>query len=154
MVVGIAKLIRSDRIPRPPSLIFNGFASPRSPVRSGPCIPRQNANVTNLPVRSVHNQPLRILFCGADELSITSLEALCRESRESPSNVASIEVVCRPGKSTGRGLKQIRHRALSQLRMLPLLTHFSAHQGCRSEVGPPRLPNQHIYWVEGEPTEI
>src|SRR5436305_14084856 len=75
-------------------------------------ISRKRRNVTNYFIRSIHNQPLRILFCGADELSITSLEALHKELLASPSNVASIDVVCRPGKPSGRGLKQIRHRTL------------------------------------------
>jgi hypothetical protein len=112
MVVGVAKFICPNRIPRSSSSIVKGFARPRTVGSSRPCISLLTACATNLSVRSVHSQPLRILFCGADELSITSLEALCRESRESPSNVASIEVVCRPGKPTGRGLKQIRHREL------------------------------------------
>src|ERR1700735_3748236 len=77
------------------------------------CISRKRRNVTNYFIRSIHSQPLRILFCGADELSITSLEALHKELLESPSNVASIDVVCRPGKPSGRGLKQIRHRTFS-----------------------------------------
>src|ERR1700730_4803665 len=81
--------------------------------QSWPCISRKRRNVTNYFIRSIHNSPLRILFCGADELSITSLEALHKELLESPSNVASIDVVCRPGKPSGRGLKQIRHRTFS-----------------------------------------
>ena len=68
------------------------------------------AHLANPFVRSIHDQPMRILFCGADELSIVSLEALHKESQRSSSHVASIDVVCRPGKPAGRGLKQIRHR--------------------------------------------
>ena len=55
------------------------------------------------------NSPLRILFCGADDISITSLRALHREAQDHPQNVKSIDVVCRPGKPSGRGLKQIKH---------------------------------------------
>ena len=55
------------------------------------------------------NSPIRILFCGADDLSITSLRALDREAQDHPESVKSIDVVCRPGKPSGRGLKQIKH---------------------------------------------
>ncbi|RAK98386.1 methionyl-tRNA formyltransferase [Aspergillus ibericus CBS 121593] len=52
--------------------------------------------------------PLRILFCGSDEFSIASLKALHKEHVKRPDRIASIDVVCRPGKRVGRGLKQIR----------------------------------------------
>jgi hypothetical protein len=52
--------------------------------------------------------PLRILFCGSDEFSIASLEALHAERIQRPCGIESIEVVCRPGKRVGRGLKAIR----------------------------------------------
>src|SRR5947207_14088383 len=53
--------------------------------------------------------PLRILFCGSDGFSGASLTALHNEYVNRPeSNIASIDVVCRPGKRTGRGLKVIR----------------------------------------------
>ncbi|KAL4900558.1 hypothetical protein BDW74DRAFT_170744 [Aspergillus multicolor] len=52
--------------------------------------------------------PLRILFCGSDYFSIASLEALHNEHKKHPERIASIDVVCRPGKRVGRGLKQIR----------------------------------------------
>ncbi|KAG5297489.1 mitochondrial formyl-methionyl-tRNA transformylase [Histoplasma ohiense] len=71
-----------------------------------------------LPVRTAYLQvryastkscdPLRILFCGSDSFSIASLKALCRERANSPETIASIDVVCRPGKRVGRGLKTIR----------------------------------------------
>jgi hypothetical protein len=55
--------------------------------------------------------PLRILFCGSDEFSIASLRALNAKKLESSSNgIASIDVVARPGKRTGRGLKTVSHR--------------------------------------------
>ncbi|WEW55440.1 Methionyl-tRNA formyltransferase [Emydomyces testavorans] len=53
-------------------------------------------------------EPLRILFCGSDEISIASLNALHAEHNKSPETIASIDVVCRPGKRVGRGLKTIR----------------------------------------------
>lgn len=49
--------------------------------------------------------PLRILFCGSDKLSVTSLEALHREHVKHPEHIASIDVVSRPAKKVGRGLK-------------------------------------------------
>jgi methionyl-tRNA formyltransferase len=52
--------------------------------------------------------PLRILFCGSDQLSIASLRALHAEHVKRPDRIASIDVVCRPAKRVGRGLKQIR----------------------------------------------
>lgn len=52
--------------------------------------------------------PLRILFCGSDEFSIASLKALHDYRVKHPDQIASIDVVCRPGKRVGRGLKKIR----------------------------------------------
>jgi hypothetical protein len=60
-------------------------------------------------VRS-HDEPLRILFCGSDSFSCTTLQALHQEYQRSSSNIASIDVVCRQGKPCGRGLKSVRHR--------------------------------------------
>jgi hypothetical protein len=57
---------------------------------------------------SPQHDPLRVLFCGADEFSICSLRALNNIRRENPDKVASIDVVCRKDKRVGRGLKQIR----------------------------------------------
>jgi methionyl-tRNA formyltransferase len=74
--------------------------------------------------------PLRILFCGSDEFSCASLRALDAVRRGSkakgavsspspspppPPLVESIEVVVRPGKRTGRGLRTVRHVPLQQL---------------------------------------
>ncbi|KIW05136.1 uncharacterized protein PV09_03687 [Verruconis gallopava] len=61
---------------------------------------------------------LRVLFCGSDDFSVASLRALHQEMVDgSPADIDSIEVVCRPGKRTGRGLKTITHppiRAVAQ----------------------------------------
>ena len=54
------------------------------------------------------SDPLRILFCGSDNFSIGSLEALNAESQKDPGLIASIDVVCKPGKRVGRNLKTIR----------------------------------------------
>ena len=52
--------------------------------------------------------PLNILFCGADEFSIYSLRALHELRAARPDRVARIDVLCRPDKRVGRGLKQIQ----------------------------------------------
>ncbi|KAF2159779.1 hypothetical protein M409DRAFT_70824 [Zasmidium cellare ATCC 36951] len=52
--------------------------------------------------------PLRILFCGADEFSIFSLKAIRDLQHRRPECVASIDVVCRPDKRVGRGLKRVQ----------------------------------------------
>ena len=54
------------------------------------------------------SDPLRILFCGADEFSIASLRAIYDEKSKEPALIDSIDVVCRPDKPTGRGLKNMR----------------------------------------------
>ena len=54
------------------------------------------------------HDPLRILFCGSEDFSIASLRALHKEHVEHPDAIASIDVVCRPGKRVGRGLKAVR----------------------------------------------
>jgi methionyl-tRNA formyltransferase len=56
---------------------------------------------------------LHILFCGSDEFSCASLEALHAEHQQNPELIKSIDVVVRPGKPTGRGHKKIRHRESS-----------------------------------------
>lgn len=69
--------------------------------------PRWRLAIRFLSTKKTHD-PLRILFCGSDEYSIASLRALHAEHKQRPDRVASIDVVCRPGKRVGRGLKQIR----------------------------------------------
>ena len=54
------------------------------------------------------SEPLRILFCGSEAFSVASLRALYEEHRRQPGLIASIDVVCRPAKRVGRGLKQFR----------------------------------------------
>lgn len=54
------------------------------------------------------HDPLRILFCGSDEFSIASLKALHDYHLKQPDRIATIDVVCRPGKKVGRGMKKIR----------------------------------------------
>jgi methionyl-tRNA formyltransferase len=57
---------------------------------------------------SKHADPLRILFCGSDEFSIKSLNALKEAQRETPGLIEEIHVAHRPAKPTGRGLKVLR----------------------------------------------
>jgi hypothetical protein len=52
--------------------------------------------------------PLNILFCGADEFSIYSLRALRELQSKRPEKIAAIDVVCRPDKYVGRGLRRIQ----------------------------------------------
>jgi DNA-binding LacI/PurR family transcriptional regulator len=54
------------------------------------------------------SKPLRILFCGSDDFSSSSLRALRDEQIQNPDLIASIDVLCRPGKLSGRSLKTIR----------------------------------------------
>jgi methionyl-tRNA formyltransferase len=49
-----------------------------------------------------------VLFCGADAFSIYSLRALHKLQQAHPERIASIDVVCRPDKRVGRGLKKIQ----------------------------------------------
>ena len=57
---------------------------------------------------SLGSDPLRILFCGSDEFSCASLSALHKLHREDSDVVRSIDVVVRPPKPVGRGLKELR----------------------------------------------
>ncbi|KAK8053734.1 Formyltransferase [Apiospora saccharicola] len=61
------------------------------------------------------SDPLRILFCGSDEFSSASLRALHEEKERNPGLIDSIDVVVRPGKRVGRGLKQIQHPPIRQV---------------------------------------
>lgn len=62
-------------------------------------------STTNVPKTS---KPLRILFCGSDSFSCESLIALVKEKKRDPEGIASIDVLVRPGKPHGRGLREIR----------------------------------------------
>ncbi|KAK7903189.1 Methionyl-tRNA formyltransferase [Exophiala xenobiotica] len=58
--------------------------------------------------RESRGDPLRILFCGSDSFSATSLTALHKYSKSPQTDVASIDVVTRTDKRSGRSLKVIR----------------------------------------------
>ncbi|TVY87731.1 Methionyl-tRNA formyltransferase, mitochondrial [Lachnellula willkommii] len=69
------------------------------------------------------SKPLRILFCGSDEFSCASLRALQKEQHENPQLIASIDVMCRPGKKSGRSMTKIREvpiKAVAQELGLPI----------------------------------
>ncbi|KAI1130085.1 formyl transferase [Nemania abortiva] len=61
------------------------------------------------------SDPLHILFCGSDDFSCASLQALHHEHVQNPSLIRSIDVVVRPGKRTGRGYKVVRDPPLRGL---------------------------------------
>lgn len=69
---------------------------------------RRSAKIVQVvPKRSYQtskDERLRILFCGADPFSIASLKAIHTESRTNPT-IASIDVVTKKDKRTGRGLR-------------------------------------------------
>lgn len=52
------------------------------------------------------SEPLRILFCGSDEFSSASLISLKEEKTKNPDLIRSIDVLCRPAKKVGRGMKK------------------------------------------------
>jgi hypothetical protein len=53
-------------------------------------------------------KPLRVLFCGSDEFSGESLRAVHAEQQRNPNLIASIDVLLRRAKLSGRGLKEKR----------------------------------------------
>ncbi|KAK1967480.1 formyl transferase [Colletotrichum sublineola] len=61
------------------------------------------------------SDPLRILFCGSDEFSCAALDALNSEKERNPGLIESLDVVVRPGKLSGRGMKKIREVPLKNL---------------------------------------
>ncbi|KAF1946170.1 Formyltransferase [Clathrospora elynae] len=71
------------------------------------------------------SKPLQILFCGSDGFSIASLRALVEARRDAPTLIDSIDVVHRPAKPTGRGLKTLRELPIKQVAAeeLKLPTH-------------------------------
>lgn len=83
--------------------------------RSGPALRSLNVRCSSISARCSSSaagtkkyEPLRVLFCGADDFSIYSLRALHELHKQRPDKIESIDVVCRPDKRVGRGLKQVR----------------------------------------------
>jgi methionyl-tRNA formyltransferase len=82
---------------------------------------------------------LRILFCGSDEFSAASLQALHAEQQRNPSLIESISVLVRPPKPTGRGYKVLRHLPLEvTASQLDLPLH---HRDTFTGWTPPSNPN-------------
>ena len=69
----------------------------------------QYLRVPKIPLVGRSFEPLRVLFFGSDGFSIASLKALYKTHQEDRGLIESIDVVCRPGKRVGRGLKNVRH---------------------------------------------
>ncbi|KAK4896544.1 Methionyl-tRNA formyltransferase [Elasticomyces elasticus] len=69
--------------------------------------PVRSRKYSTIPENKQHD-PLNILFCGADKFSIYSLRALNKLQQHRPDKIASIDVLCRPDKRTGRGLKHVQ----------------------------------------------
>lgn len=65
--------------------------------------------------------PIRILFCGADDFSIFSLKAIRELQQRKPECIASIDVVCRPDKRVGRGLKKVQEGMCKEGKALDFL---------------------------------
>ncbi|OHE94137.1 formyl transferase [Colletotrichum orchidophilum] len=61
------------------------------------------------------SDPLRILFCGSDDFSCAALSALHAEKKRNPALIESLDVVVRPGKLSGRGMKSVREVPLKNL---------------------------------------
>ncbi|KAI4960066.1 hypothetical protein J4E86_001685 [Alternaria arbusti] len=85
----------------------------RSPVRSLIATPPCRCSSTSAPART--SEPLRILFCGSDAFSIASLRAVADAKRHVPGLIESIDVIHRPAKPTGRGLKTLREVPIKQV---------------------------------------
>ncbi|KAI1487873.1 Formyltransferase [Biscogniauxia mediterranea] len=67
------------------------------------------------------SEPLNILFCGSDGFSCALLETLHAEHLHNRELIRSIEVVVRPGKRIGRGLKKTHDlRSLAEHLGLPI----------------------------------
>lgn len=82
---------------------------------------RRHIVTTSYPHRKI-SDPLHILFCGSDDFSCASLQALHDEHVRNPDLIRSIDVVVRPGKPTGRGWTVIRDRELNHLFPACILT--------------------------------
>lgn len=120
IAIELAKLDKEKKLsvaPQPPIIRFPKSDDPRY-----------------MPPRT--SKPLRILFCGSDEISSASLRALHREHRKDPELIESIDVLCRPAKRSGRSLVNFRECENSlPAEPFPQLTCFSADQSSRRGAG-------------------
>lgn len=81
-----------------------------------PKCPERSISPAHIPRRlqstSPSHGPLRILFCGSDHFSATSLKALYGEYAAQTGLIESIDVLCRADKRTGRGMKTLKEGVL------------------------------------------
>lgn len=103
----LVPIITSGRFPTIKKMLYrvsHGASSTlRNHASSRSLLCSRNRYSTKSPVT-----PLKILYCGSDEFSNAALRALHAEHVRDPSSIASIDVLCRPGKPSGRGMKHIR----------------------------------------------
>ena len=97
------------------------------------------------------HDPLTILFCGSDDFSIASLRALNDEKVRDPQLISSLDVVCRPDKPTGRGLKKLS-QCTGTLKLLEkcLLNAVSANCKCCQRSPLATSSNRHFYQMAGK----
>lgn len=75
------------------------------------------------------SSPLRILFCGSDDFSVASLRAVVDAKRRVPQLIDSVQVLHRPAKPSGRGLKTLREgRHACPCATSRPLTQYSTYQ--------------------------
>lgn len=86
--------------------------SPQQPYKVSAVFPCEGRRYST--VRKKTSDPLHILFCGSDLFSCDVLKALYNEHVDNPDLIRSIDVVVRPAKRTGRGLKQMSEREYFQ----------------------------------------
>ncbi|KAF2025453.1 methionyl-tRNA formyltransferase [Setomelanomma holmii] len=100
----------------PASVRSLSFSAPRGTLRA------YSADAT---MRCSSANPLRILFCGSDNFSVASLRALDNAKREVSGLIHSVDVVHRPAKHTGRGLKTLKEVPVAHVATeeLKLATH-------------------------------
>jgi hypothetical protein len=92
------------------------------------------------------SEALRILFCGSDEFSIRSLEAIHKLHLADPTLISSIDVVSRPPKPYGRGLKKIREgKPTANHPPFTLAYQISPHSRGRPLPAPASAPNRHLH---------
>ena len=98
------------------------------------------------------SDPLRILFCGSDDLSVSSLKALHWEYKRSSGLIKSIDVVCKSAKRTGRGLKTLREGSLwTEIGGMvdPDMRGSSTYCCCCQSSLTSIARNRYLYWMAG-----
>ncbi|CAZ86348.1 unnamed protein product [Tuber melanosporum] len=82
-----------------------------------PILPRWTlpAHCRSVSTESPTQEPLRILFCGSDHFSATSLKALHNEHLSNGDLIRSIDVLTLGDKRSGRGMKTIREVPVKSL---------------------------------------